>query len=187
MKCNSPYQGGRKKRQDHVSCMVQLQAESARQSNTGKYCLLVLNTWQNKNQGLLDTGHAGPLASGMKKQEYSVFTTADDLAQKIWFSIDIATRLYISASTWPVLGPSTSSKYLHYHQMIVYVDWRSLEECFERTLSPLEIALICRKWVRHSTHHSGARTPDSSSLLPSHFCMPLKETGREWGRRTKVR
>ena len=134
MRCNSPYQGGRKKRQDNVSCMVQLQAESARQGNTEKYCLLVPNTWQNRNQGLPDAVHAGTLASGTKKQEYLVLTTADDLAQKIWFSIDIETRLYISTLTWPVLGHPTSSKYLHYHRITVYVDWRSLWECFERTL-----------------------------------------------------
>ena len=145
MRCNSPYQGGRKKRQDNVSCMAQLQAESARQGNTEKYCLLVPNTWENRNQGLPDAVHVGTLTSGTKKQEYLVLTTADDLAQKIWFSIDIETRLYISTLTWPVLGHPTSSKYLHY---------TLIEEACGNVLNVLlEIALICGKWVWHSTHH----------------------------------
>ena len=32
--------------------------------------------------------------------------------------------------------------------------------------------------VRCPTLGSGARTLDSSALLPSHFCTPLKESGR---------
>jgi len=40
------------------------------------------------------------------------------------------------------------------------------------------IALTCGRWAWCPTFSSGVRTPDSSMLLPSSFCTPLREPER---------
>jgi len=113
------------KRPHNVSCMVQLQAEGWRQRNTDKSCLLVpfisaLNTWQNHDQVLPDTGHANPF--GHRGEEirriFSAHPSRWSLIKNMifhWHWWDWYKDLYFQLHS---LTYKTSARSLHLVQML---------------------------------------------------------------------